>query len=523
MLTKPSKIISFVLCFLLIFEQSGFAQVETQNFASLHLSAHLISFHNTLPSDKYRPLPINDDEVYENILNALEAEIDGNFKARRYTSPDYLKSIDEIILIEAAKLPQGEQIQLQAMIEQAQGETIYEKLQTIEGFDDLKNKVIKIKNNWEKNFVKQLDNGWTIEFTDDFFALFNLGNSKYFDACQNCVCGSDLNRGLTGYTVNGTNKAIVLLDENRRVVTRRVIRFKIFQKEGNRSPCLLVEESTQFGSARIDELYDLLEQAAGQAGLPVMASQYRPAQTEEVLSGQKDSCAIELYRGRSTSDYSDLFGSTLDCYINAGLYRQTEPVIITKEFELIKKQPKNTVEFRKEGVNMGDVGMPVVSSGIQQDLNYPREIILHTENKQNVPSPGGIDFTVMPTVVHPVMSPQDNFKINPGQIVSSSLKNIKLGDGDEPEWLQIQKMVHAGIIPSSQRIKEYLVSSCVRGEFNQEMDKVICCIFDIFRLEEERLNPADSGICEILKLIESDKSADELQVEFSKIVFSPRI
>ncbi len=56
MLIKPSKLISLVVCFLLLFEQSGFAQVETQNFASLHLSAYFASFHNTINSDKYRPL-----------------------------------------------------------------------------------------------------------------------------------------------------------------------------------------------------------------------------------------------------------------------------------------------------------------------------------------------------------------------------------------------------------------------------------------------------------------------------------
>ncbi len=53
---KITQLLSILLCFVLLFEQSGFAQVETQNFASLHLSAHLSAFHNTLTTDKYRPL-----------------------------------------------------------------------------------------------------------------------------------------------------------------------------------------------------------------------------------------------------------------------------------------------------------------------------------------------------------------------------------------------------------------------------------------------------------------------------------
>ncbi|MFH1442245.1 MAG: hypothetical protein ABIH18_09455 [Candidatus Omnitrophota bacterium] len=143
---------------------------------------------------------------------------------------------------------------------------------------------------------------------------------------------------------------------------------------------------------------------------------------------------------------------------------------------------------------------------------------------------GGIDFRAMPIVNQPVISPRNNFRMIfneiaclSGRQASSPLKSVssrndtnKLNN-DSVEWLEIEKMVNAGIIPSSQRIKECLVSSCVRQDFAQNLDKVICCFGNILRLEEERLKPADSGMCEILSLLESDKPADELQAALSDV------
>src|SRR3989338_7248613 len=49
---KPLKILSILLCVLLIFQQSGFAQVAGQ----LDISGHLLQLHNNLIIDKFRPL-----------------------------------------------------------------------------------------------------------------------------------------------------------------------------------------------------------------------------------------------------------------------------------------------------------------------------------------------------------------------------------------------------------------------------------------------------------------------------------
>ncbi|MFH1440771.1 MAG: hypothetical protein ABIH18_01850, partial [Candidatus Omnitrophota bacterium] len=52
MFNKPSKIISIVLCSLLLFEQSGFAQVSGQ----LDLSGYITGLKSAFSQDKYRPL-----------------------------------------------------------------------------------------------------------------------------------------------------------------------------------------------------------------------------------------------------------------------------------------------------------------------------------------------------------------------------------------------------------------------------------------------------------------------------------
>ncbi len=49
---KITKIISLVLCFLLVFEQSGFAQMAGQ----LDISGYLTGLRNALTQDKFRPL-----------------------------------------------------------------------------------------------------------------------------------------------------------------------------------------------------------------------------------------------------------------------------------------------------------------------------------------------------------------------------------------------------------------------------------------------------------------------------------
>ncbi|MBU1086872.1 MAG: GNAT family N-acetyltransferase [Candidatus Omnitrophica bacterium] len=281
---------------------------------------------------------IDESEIYDNLLAGLEREMQGDFSSFKYESSDYQQTLGEIIEIETEKLPEQGKIELREALSRAQGDTPYEKLQAVEGFEKIKEKIAKIKNGWEQLLNEPLEDGETAEFSDDFYVLFNIGNYPGSTACQSCTYGNNLNRGLPGYVLNGTNKAAVILNNNRQVITRRIVRLRIVTDEqGNRQPVIFVEESTQFGVNKIDGIYDLLEKVAQDTDLPVVATTYRPAQTPKVLAGALKDYSIELYRGRSTFDYSDLYGGSVPGKITAGLYQQAEAKVTTPVFKLLVK------------------------------------------------------------------------------------------------------------------------------------------------------------------------------------------
>lgn len=68
---RPTKIISLLLCFLLIFEQSGFAQVAGQ----LDISGHIAGLRNAFIQDKFRPLHLR-YLSYDNLNNNFKLLLD---------------------------------------------------------------------------------------------------------------------------------------------------------------------------------------------------------------------------------------------------------------------------------------------------------------------------------------------------------------------------------------------------------------------------------------------------------------
>ena len=83
-------------------------------------------------------------------------------------------------------------------------------------------------------------------------------------------------------------------------------------------------------------------------------------------------------------------------------------------------------------------------------------------------------------------------------------------------------MIQAGIIPSSQRLREYLQACWQKQDFNQEVDKVLSCLADILRLEEEKILPTEPSLKELLILLESDNTAKDLQLALSRITISAK-
>jgi len=134
---------------------------------------------------------------------------------------------------------------------------------------------------------------------------------------------------------------------------------------------------------------------------------------------------------------------------------------------------------------------------------------------------GGIDFRALPIVTQAVANLSAMFRDSPLRkrrhpaisdwrvprlLRGQSLEKINLAQ----EWRQIQKMLDAGITPSAERIKEYLQVSCTKGNILQDKDKVILCIADILRSEEETCSATDPTLHDILVVLEVSGSDTEL-------------
>jgi hypothetical protein len=127
---------------------------------------------------------------------------------------------------------------------------------------------------------------------------------------------------------------------------------------------------------------------------------------------------------------------------------------------------------------------------------------------------GGIDLRALPIVTQPMPAmPGVNLSAPP-----LSQHNINL----DTEWQEIQNILNAGIIPSCERIKEYLEASCKSQDCSQRIDNALSCLADILRLEEDRVASTEPVLKELLVLLESDKPANEMQLALSKIAVSPK-
>ena len=89
-----SKLISSLLCFFLLFEQCGFAQVA----GALDISGHLAQLHNSLFADKFRPIHLR-YLSYDNIANSFKLLLDkGDIKPNELNDPNGLNEQTKTLL-----------------------------------------------------------------------------------------------------------------------------------------------------------------------------------------------------------------------------------------------------------------------------------------------------------------------------------------------------------------------------------------------------------------------------------------
>jgi hypothetical protein len=120
---------------------------------------------------------------------------------------------------------------------------------------------------------------------------------------------------------------------------------------------------------------------------------------------------------------------------------------------------------------------------------------------------GGIDFRSFPIVIRSM----DSLKANIKAIPQSSLQRINLTQ----EWSDIERLINSGITPSVERLKDYLAASCFKGKLDSDMEKIASCISDILRMEEERCGLTDPTLKDILVVLGSGRSGEELKIAFN--------
>ena len=125
-------------------------------------------------------------------------------------------------------------------------------------------------------------------------------------------------------------------------------------------------------------------------------------------------------------------------------------------------------------------------------------------------NPGGIDFRSLPRARQGAAQGQSPIHSVPIAMMGT----VPLLDAERRE---IERMLSAGIVPSTQRLKEYLQACCGNGAVEKEIDKLLSCIADILRLEEERCADTEGALREILALLEQDKPVQELQLALAGI------
>jgi len=195
--------------------------------------------------------------------------------------------------------------------------------------------------------------------------------------------------------------------------------------------------------------------------------------------------------------------------------------------------PQNSVGFGTRFVYLGEKYEVIGSQDIVGETHWVSRgddgsmVVLDTKtiqnalaNKSNLDSSvkgsspaqtsnkGGIDFTSLPIVSQPLLTTSQPLSNIPHPSV-----NINL----DKEYSEIQNMLNSGIIPSVERIREYLNACFIREDMDNQINKVLACIADILRLEEENCCNTDPGLKDILMLLESNKPAFELHSALSNI------
>jgi len=86
-------------------------------------------------------------------------------------------------------------------------------------------------------------------------------------------------------------------------------------------------------------------------------------------------------------------------------------------------------------------------------------------------------------------------------LTSSVLERIDL----DKELGALRNMVKAGMVPSGERVKEYLAACFQKGKIEEKQDDLLVCLAEIYRLAEEENLETSPELRESLVIVDTGK------------------
>ena len=151
-----------------------------------------------------------------------------------------------------------------------------------------------------------------------------------------------------------------------------------------------------------------------------------------------------------------------------------------------------------DGSDTIEYGMAKVT--IKKNLRAFGEDLL----KRSVSSPGGpdnaggIDFRAMNYLVQPMGSFKD-LSFGLPTLTSSALERIDL----DKDLAALRNMVKAGMVPSGERVKEYLAACFQKGKIEEKQDDLLVCLAEIYRLAEDENLETSPQLRESLVIVDT--------------------
>jgi len=215
------------------------------------------------------------------------------------------------------------------------------------------------------------------------------------------------------------------------------------------------------------------------------------------------------YRNLPSYKPYDLNVYPIETVPSSDLQKAIESLLASYDLKLkdeLGAERKLRGDYRSRGLFLNALTLDLLRKIIpefidKKDIGSSSPLILQPKK------PGGIDFRFLPIVTQAI----GNLSADINAKDLSRIAQLDLN----AEWNEIEKLINAQIIPSSERLKEYLQAACLQKRLGQEdRDKIILSIANTLRCEEERSAKTDPGLIDILVALEANKSGEELRQIF---------